>query len=143
MGLMRRGHGAGLFFGRDQILPHFDQHMRQTVHRAMGVHAIVFEFAAIRLVVADRETRARETREQRPREPVIAIPQDADFPRTRHIFPCGREAVHRDQRGNSALLALARDFGFDGCVIGRVKIRDAFGHFIRTRARIAGNDAAI
>ena len=80
----------------NQILPDFDQHMRQAVLRAVTIEAITLEGAGVRLVIADNKPAlGAQSVEQWSRQTIISVPQDTRVPGPRHTAPTRRKAVDR------------------------------------------------
>ena len=65
----------------NQILPDLDQDMREAQHCPVTIEAVVFELARIGLVVAHIEPNPLEALDQGPRDALIAVPKNSDFPR--------------------------------------------------------------
>ena len=68
----------------------------------MTIEAVVFEFARIRLVVAHIEPNALEVFDQEPRDALIAVPNNSNFPRSLATLPNRCEAVNRNDDRDSA-----------------------------------------
>ncbi len=113
--------GLPLRFG-NQILTDFDQHMRQTVLRAVAIEAVAFEGACVGRIVADNKPAlGAQSIEQDGGQTVVAVPQYARVPGPRHTAPAWRETMNRQYGGHSAGSSSTHDRGSDGPMIWLVK----------------------
>ena len=124
---------------RDQILPHFDQHMRQSAFGAMAVETVILQGAMIRLIVADVKSSLRQPRHQGDGQPPILIPQHAQLPWSGNALPGRRETVKRNQNRISQPVDLRRD----GVMIRRVEQRDPPRQLRGIHRPVARDDAAV
>ena len=65
----------------DQILPDFDQHMRQTQHGAVAIEAVILQFARIGLIVANDKSGALELVASSAAPAARRGPKECRFPR--------------------------------------------------------------
>ena len=114
----------GLSVGtEDEILPQFDERVRQAAACPVTVKRIAFQLSRIGNVVADLDSgNGAQRLEQRKGEPRVLVPQHADTPGTVNALPGLREAVDRDDDRRLAerdgLIHGTRDRLVVGLVVG-------------------------
>lgn len=110
--------------------------MRQPVHGAVTIHAVILEAARIGLVVADGEAFLREPVDERTDKAVVPVPEKTRLPRTFETPPARREAVHRDEDGHHIRVTRPGERLLDGGMIGRMERGNAMREFRRIAIRV-------
>src|SRR5882757_7802888 len=79
--------GEGALLVGYQVLADLDQRVSVAVDDGMPEHGVATQRAVIGFIVADHEVFVRDQHiDQRPRHPVVHIPQDTDMPGTLPAF---------------------------------------------------------
>ena len=134
---MRPGALAGGI--ADQVLPDFNYGIGKAALRAVLPQAIALELPRIGLIVADDEIALGiETVEQRFGQARIAIPQDANVPRSWNGLPALREGVDGKQRRCDARSQALIGHASDRLMVGAIKKIDAARPLALIDAAIAG-----
>src|SRR5689334_21506890 len=91
--------------------------MRKAIGGSMAIHAVILEFARIRLVESNRESSGQHGLCQRHRKSLVAIEQNSNLPGATASFPGRREAVHGQDRGHRTARTKLLDLFSDRLVV--------------------------
>lgn len=139
---MRPGALAGGI--ADQILPDFNDGIGKPALGAVLPQAIALELSRIGLIVADDETALGvKTVEQWLGQPRIAIPQDANVPRSWRGLPALREGVDGKERRRHAGSEALFDHASNGLMVGAIIKLDAALALALIDAAIAGDHGTV
>ena len=108
-------------------------------------HGVAAQRAVIGLIVADDEVLVLGQHvDQRPRHPVVQIPEDADMPGPLPALHDRREGMHREDEGRLAgSLRDGSDHRADGVVIGPVEAVEPPFALLRREGIVSRHDGAV